>query len=93
MAAGCPVVSMFDPQGPQQARYAGAYFGMDKVIHTNRTEDYINLACKLATDKTFYGEWSKHAKEQYQKRADEKTYTKSFEQLLKNHLDKLQTSK
>ncbi len=31
MAAGCPVVSMYDMKGPPQARYGGDYFGLERV--------------------------------------------------------------
>jgi glycosyltransferase involved in cell wall biosynthesis len=82
MAAGCPVVSMFNAEGPQQGRYGGTYFGLDKVVHTGKIEDYVELACKLVNDKALHTEWSKHAKEQYEKRSDEKKYVKSFEEIL-----------
>jgi len=86
MAAGCPVVSMYDPQGPQQARYAGAYFGMDRVITSNKVEDYIDLASRLISDKKLYTEWSHQAQMQYQHRADEKAYVKAFEKIVQERL-------
>lgn len=82
MAAGCPVVSMYDANGPAQARYGGVYFGLDRIIKTNKVEDYIELACRLYHDPAFYKEWSEHAKEQYQKRIDVTAYVKEFERIL-----------
>lgn len=91
MAAGCPVVSMYDPQGPQQSRYGGIYFGVDRMAHN--IDEYIELACRLATDKNMYDEWSKHANEQYEKRADEKTYVQTFETILKNSIENKQKTR
>lgn len=86
MAAGCPVVSMYDEQGPQQARYAATYFGLERVITTGRVEEYIDLACRLIQDKNFYQEWSTHAKKQYEKHVDVKAYVKNFERSIERAL-------
>ncbi len=80
MAAGCPIVTLYDAHGPQQARYGGDYFGMDRVAKSE--DDYVNLACKLLTDPQMYQEWSDHAKEQYEKHADVKRYVKEFENIV-----------
>lgn len=82
MAAGCPVVSMYDENGPQQARYGGVYFGVDHVIKTNNVEDYIELACRLYNDPELYKEWSELAIKQYNKRSDVAAYVKHFESIL-----------
>ena len=82
MAAGCPVVSMYDPAGPPQATYGGAYFGFDRVIKTGNRQDYIDLTCRLLQDPVFYQKWSEHALNQYEKHADVKTYVQSFENIL-----------
>lgn len=86
MAAGCPVVTMYDSTGPQQGRYGGIYFGQDRAIQTGRVEDYIDLAGKLITDKKMYDEWSNHAKTQYDQRADEAMHAQNFERILLSHL-------
>ncbi len=86
MAAGCPVVSMFDEKGPQQARYGGTYFGLDRVLHNGSTEEYVNLACRLCEDKALYKEWVAHARAQYEKRANEKEYAKSFEAIIQQFI-------
>lgn len=85
MAAGCPVVSMYDPEGVPQARYAGTYFGVDRVIKTNKIEDYVNLACRLIQDPNLYHEWSEHAKMQYEKLADVEAYAEKFRNLLESY--------
>lgn len=82
MAAGCPVVSMYDPKGPPQGRYGGTYFGLDHVIHSGRLEDYVELACQLINDADMYKEWSQYALKQYEKRVDVTDYVKKFEKIL-----------
>lgn len=86
MAAGCPVVSMYDESGPQQARYGATYFGIDYVIKTGKVEDYIELACRLIEDKAFYQQWSEHALEQYEKRVDTERYVNNFEAILEQFI-------
>lgn len=86
MSAGCPVVSMYDVEGPQQARYGGNYFGIDKVVTSGKREDYVNLACRLLTDPQMYQEWSEHAKKQYEKHSDVSNYVKSFEAFVEEAL-------
>lgn len=91
MAARCPVVTMYDKDGPPQARYGGDYFGFDRAIHTGKKEDYVNLACRLATDPLFYKEWSDHAKREYEKRSDPKKFVKEFENYLLTKIKAFQT--
>ncbi|WP_068467616.1 glycosyltransferase [Candidatus Protochlamydia phocaeensis] len=87
MAAGCPVVSMYDEKGPQQARYAATYFGIDYVVRSGKIEDYINLACQLIQDKAMYEKWSKHAIEQYEKRMNTQHYVRQFEKIVEQFID------
>lgn len=82
MAAGCPVVSMYDEDGPPQARYAGAYFGKDRVIKNGNIDDYIDLACRLIHDKELYQEWSQYTLSQYEKHANVQQYTREFERII-----------
>lgn len=83
MAAGCPVVTMYDPNGPQQARYGGEYMGLDHAIHSLHWQDYSNLACDLLTNSQLYAKWSAHAKTQYEKRTDVAAYVKHFENIVR----------
>lgn len=83
MASGCPVVSMFDVTGPPQAQYGGEYMGMDKVIHSGKKEDYIELACRLIEDRGLYEEWSNCAQRNYELRSDIDGYMTKFEGILK----------
>ena len=87
LAAGCPVVSMYDETGPQQGRYAATYFGIDYVIKTGKKEDYVDLACRLINDKVMYKEWSNHASDVYEKRLDVKQYVKNFELIIEKFVD------
>lgn len=82
MASGCPVVSMYDRHGPQQARYGGDYFGIDRAVTSCQREDYVELACQLLTNPEMYAEWSEHAKKQYAKQADVAAYVKAFETII-----------
>lgn len=86
MAAGCPVVSMYDIKGPPQARFGGVYFGIERTISSGKTEEYVELACRLLTDPKMYHEWSDHAKKCYEKHADVKGYVKTFEDTIVKHL-------
>ena len=91
MAAGCPIVSMYDEHGPQQARYGATYLGIDYVVKTNRKEDYVDLACRLVLQPDLYQAWSKHALEQYEKRVDVQQYVRMFEQILEKYIDYTQS--
>lgn len=82
MAAGCPIVSMYDPNGPPQARYGGHYFGIDRSITSGKREDYVNLACRLLQDPEMHREWSEYAIKQFEKHADVPTYVKAFEAIV-----------
>jgi hypothetical protein len=82
MASGCVVVSMYDPHGPSQARYGADFMGLDRVISTNRVEDYADLAIRLLTDPNMYKEWSEHTLKQYEKHANEVEYVQKFEEIL-----------
>lgn len=86
MAAGCPVVSMHDEHGPQQAQYGGTFFGMDHIIKSGRKEDYVDLASRLATDPDFYQEWSDYARLQYEKYVDMPRYVANFEKILEHFI-------
>lgn len=86
MAAGCPVVTMYDEKGPQQARYGGNFMGLDRTVSS--TKEYVDLAVRLLTDQTMHKEWSNHTLQQYEKFADVKSYVKSFETIVLNSLIK-----
>ncbi|HEV8052057.1 MAG TPA: glycosyltransferase [Parachlamydiaceae bacterium] len=85
MAAGCPIVSMYDENGPQQARYGGHYFGIDKTITSGKRSDYVALACELLENPAMHKEWSEHAVRQYEKQADVSAYVKKFEAILDDY--------
>ncbi len=82
MASGCPVISMYDPKGPPQARYGGNYIGIERAITSGRREDYVALACQLLTNPTLYQEWSEHAQRRYELYSDVKAYVKRFEDIV-----------
>ncbi len=92
MAAGCPVVSMYDPEGPLQASYAGTYFGQEWVIKSCKKEEYVDLACRLIQDPLLYQKWSEQATKQYEVHADVAAYTKAFAKQLLSLTKKYQKS-
>jgi len=86
MAAGCPVVTMYDAYGPQQARYGGEYYGIDRAITSGDVKQYVDLTCRLLTDPEMYREWSDHALKEYEKRSDAAAYVKKFEAIVSGKL-------
>ncbi|MFV0339095.1 MAG: hypothetical protein ACK5MA_00485 [Parachlamydiaceae bacterium] len=89
MASGCVVISMYDPEGPPQARYGVDFMGQDRVISTNQAVDYVSLAVKLLTNPDVYKEWSEHTLKQYEKHANEKEYVQKFEEILLKHFKQI----
>lgn len=87
MAAGCPVVSMYEETGPQQGRYAGTFMGLDHVIKNGRVQDYIDLTCQLIQNKDMYNEWSTYTLQQYEKRVDVKQYVRDIELFIKGFIE------
>lgn len=86
LAAGCPLVSMHDVNGPPQARYGGAFFGLERVIVSGAVKDYVELAVRLLTDADMYREWSSHALTCYRERADTREYVHRVETALEEQL-------
>lgn len=82
MASGCPVVSMYDPEGPAQARYGANYYGIDRVIISGKIEDYAALAVSLIKDCSKYSEWQQEALKRYEEHTDIKAYTARFEEII-----------
>lgn len=82
MAAGLPVVTMYDANGPQQARYGGNFIGIDRAVTSGNPKEYAELACQLLTNLSMYKEWSHHSVKQYETFADVKNYVRSFENIL-----------
>lgn len=82
MASGKPVVSMYDENGPPQARYGGSYFGIEKTVRSGKIEEYIHLACRLIQDKDFYQDWSRYASQRYEQYTDVQSYIRTFENIL-----------
>jgi glycosyltransferase involved in cell wall biosynthesis len=79
MAAGCPPITMYDPNGPVQARYGGDYFGIDHAVTSLNASDYVDLACKILEDEVLYKEWSRRALSLYEKRANPTQYVGEIE--------------
>lgn len=87
MASECPVVSMYDPEGPPQGRYGGIYFGLEKAVQPGDTDGYVKLACQLYEEEAMYKAWAEHAKMQYEKHTDVESYMQKFEDILVHYLN------
>lgn len=87
MASGCPIVTMFNPQWPPQGLYGRTFMGKDYVVSSGKVEDYVNLACRLITEKQLYRNWSAHTLERYEQLCDAKAYMQRFELILIKELN------
>jgi glycosyltransferase involved in cell wall biosynthesis len=89
MASGVPVVTMYDLEGPPQARYGGEYMGVERAVSSCRREEYVALACRLLKEPSLYEAWAEHTKQQYEKHADVPAYVNSFEQILIKEIERI----
>ena len=87
LAAGCPLVSMYDVAGPPQAKYVGIYYGMDRVVTSNDPADYVDLACRLLSDPAMHAEWREAAIRRYEAHTDVCGYVRRFEEIVRKGLD------
>ncbi|MBE2212642.1 MAG: glycosyltransferase [Opitutaceae bacterium] len=85
MAAGLPVVTMYDPNGPMQAQNGGNYIGHDRAIRSLDPVDYVTLACQLIQDPAMYQEWSAHSHARFECFGPE-PYVRRFEEILETRL-------
>ncbi len=90
LAAGCPIVSMHDENGPAQAKYAAIYYGLDRVIKTLDPADYVNLACSLLNNPEMQREWRQAALQCYERHADVKGYVRRFEEIVFGGITRLE---
>ncbi|GAB6039338.1 glycosyltransferase family 4 protein [Endothiovibrio diazotrophicus] len=79
MAAGLPIVTMYDPAGIPQARYGGEYFGVERAVTAGDVEGYVERAVRLLTDPALYREWSQAAVETHARRTDPRAYVARME--------------
>lgn len=85
MAAGLPVVTMYDPNGPMQAQNGANYIGVDRSVRSLDPVDYVTLACQLLQDAEMYREWSAHALARFEAFGPE-PYVRRFEEILTKRL-------
>ncbi len=86
MAAGLPVITMYEPTGPMQAQNGGNYIGVDHAITSLLPEDYVALAASLLTDDGKYEQWKTQALNRYEQFYT-KGYVAAFEELIKEQID------
>lgn len=65
MAAGLPVVSMYDEAGTQLRRVGGGFFGKERAVCNLEPQDYVDLAVRLLSDETKRSRWTAYAQERY----------------------------
>lgn len=82
LAAGCPVVSMYDDKGPAQARYGGLLMGDDFAILSNDQKQYVDVACRLYKEPLFYFKASQRAFIRYEGRSNAPAYVREFEAIV-----------
>lgn len=82
LGAGLPVISMYDPDGPHQARYAANAIGLDRVITSGLPADYTALACRLLEDEAERKLWSEAALVAYERRGSAADYVRRLEEAL-----------
>lgn len=85
MAAGLPVVTMYDPSGPLQAQNGGNYLGVGHAITSLDPVDYVVRACELLQDPEKHRSSSEHSLRRYEQFGPER-YARDFEALLESHL-------
>ena len=77
MAAGCPVVSLYDPAGPPQGRYGGLFMGLDFAARDS--EEYVHMAKRLYNEPLFYFRASQRAFARYEGKSNLQAYVTSIE--------------
>lgn len=83
LAAGLVVITMYDPQGPAQARYGGLFLGKENSITSLKKEDYAQLAIAIAQDPLRYYKLSQHAYQVYEGHSNPWVYVLQIEKLIK----------
>lgn len=86
LAAGCPVVAMYDEKGPAQGRYGGLLMGREFAVRSNDPNHYIELACRLYQEPLLYFQASQRAFTRYEGRSNSAAYVKAFEKILSEAL-------
>jgi glycosyltransferase involved in cell wall biosynthesis len=82
MAAGCPIVTMYDTAGNVRARHGGNYFGVERALSSCSVDEYVDLACSLIKDEVLRSSWSKHARKAYQKRSKIEEYFQRHQNII-----------
>lgn len=80
MAAGVPVISMYDKKGPAQARYGAQYMGVEHAATT--PQGYVDLALRLLENAEQRKQWSDHALNRYEGRSNVIEYAQQIEKAL-----------
>lgn len=80
MAAGCPVISLYDRAGPPQARYGALFMGLDFSARTEA--EYLQLAERLVKEPLYYFRASQRAFARYEGKSNLPAYVARFEDAL-----------
>lgn len=92
MASGCPVVSMYDPKGPPQARYGAIFMGIEEGIQSGNIGAYIEKACLWLQNPLEYFKASQKSFQNYEWRSNYWAYIEQFELILLEEIDRHQRS-
>lgn len=80
MAAGLPIVALYDPDGPHQARYIADYYDPRRAVRT--PYEYVELAESLLTDPARRAEWATYSRTRFGDVVDLAAYARRFERLV-----------
>jgi glycosyltransferase involved in cell wall biosynthesis len=89
--AGLPVVSMWDRNGPLNAREAANYFGKSRGICSVKIQDYIDLVLKLMNCPSKYQEWLEYTQKRALDLQDTGIFIKNFQNILLKLLSYVRT--
>lgn len=84
MAAGCPIVTMYYPNGPSAWKYGGSYCGIERAVASGDWRDYAERAEQLVRDPLLRKEWSAASIAKYRNHADPLRYVKALEEAIQN---------
>ena len=82
LAAGLPIVSMYDEKGLPPSRHAGHYIGKEHCVPFGDTKAYTNRACQLLSDKKEYAFQQQVSLKSYLQINSPKSFAKNLENSL-----------
>lgn len=82
MSEGVPIVSFYDPTGPEMGRAAGVFFGEERCIQSMDPKDYVEKACELLVNEPLHSDWRNYTQRRYEEITNPKKNVRLFEKAL-----------